>query len=178
MPRNVIGGNKAKRGKNIPKTNNRALRTKDSSNDHELYAKVINRAGGNPPIITVKCEDGKERRVVVRGKFTKKVWMNKDDIVLITLNSDSGESGEITVKYSVAEITRLEQIKEITSTTFGVEENKYDILFTNDEIGTTEIDGYFIEDQNDFKKSSIDEENDKENDEENNDSIGIDIDEI
>ena len=113
MPRNTRGGNKAKRGKNAPRSNNRAIRTKDKSNELELYAKVINRAGGSPPIIVVQCEDGKERHVVVRGKFAKRVWMNKDDIVLITLNTDAGESGEITVKYNLGEVARLEQINEI-----------------------------------------------------------------
>lgn len=145
MPRNTRGGNKAKRGKNAPRTNNRALRTKDSSNELELYAKVINRAGGSPPVIVVLCEDGKERRVVVRGKFTKKVWMNKDDIVLITLNCESGDSGEITVKYNPTEVSRLEQINEITSTTFGVEEYNDNITFTTEEIGNNEIDSYFTE---------------------------------
>ena len=107
MPRNTRGGNKAKRGKNAPRTSNKALRTKDSNNENELYAKVINRAGGSPPIIVVLCEDGKERHVVVRGKFAKRVWMNKDDIVLITLNTESGDSGEITEKYSPGEVSRL-----------------------------------------------------------------------
>lgn len=145
MPRNTRGGNKAKRGKNAPRSNNRALRTKDSSNEHELYAKVISRAGGSPPIIVVQCEDGKERHVVVRGKFSKKVWMNKDDIVLITLNADSGESGEITVKYNPGEVSRLEQINEINSTTFGAEDHNDHITFTTEAVGTKEIDSYFTE---------------------------------
>ena len=174
MPRNTRGGNKAKRGKNAPKSNNRALRTKDSSNEMELYAKVVSRAGGSPPIIVVMCEDGKERHVVVRGKFAKKVWMNKDDVVLITLNADSGESGEITVKYNPGEVSRLEQINEITSTTFGVEDHNDNITFTNEAVGTKEIDSYFTENEpneEDKGKTFIAFDDDE-------DSNSIDIDEI
>lgn len=175
MPRNTRGGNKAKRGKNAPKSNNRALRTKDSSNEMELYAKVVSRAGGSPPIIVVMCEDGKERHVVVRGKFAKKVWMNKDDVVLITLNADSGESGEITVKYNPGEVSRLEQINEITSTTFGAEDHNDNITFTNEAVGTKEIDSYFTEtepNEEDKGKTFIAFDDDE------GDSNSIDIDEI
>ena len=171
MPRNTTGGNKAKRGKNAPKSNNRALRTKDNSNELELYAKVISRAGGNPPILVVMCEDGKERNVVVRGKFTKKVWMNKDDIVLITLNTDSGDSGEVSVKYNPGEVSRLEQIKEITSTTFGREDYDDNITFTNEVVGSNEIDSYFTDgaSNNDQNTNTLDN---------NSNSDSIDIDEI
>ena len=174
MPRNTTGGNKAKRGKNAPKSNNRALRTKDSSNDLELYAKVISRAGGSPPIILVLCEDGKERHVVVRGKFSKKVWMNKDDIVLVTLNADSGESGEITAKYNPGEVNRLEQINEITSTTFGVDDHNDNITFTTEAVGIKEINSYFTENNSNSNEEDKGKTFIAFGDDDNSDSIDID----
>lgn len=145
MPRNLFGGNKAKRGKNAPRRdNNRALLMKDKNDECQMYAKVMKRLGGNPPILTVMCEDGKERSVVVRGKFAKKVWMNPDDIVLITSNIDSGESGEITCKYNPSEVSRLEQLGEISSKSFGDDPGKdSNIVFTNHVDMSNEVDDYY-----------------------------------
>lgn len=143
MPRNLFGGNKAKRGKNRPRrdTGNKSIRIKEE--ELELYGKVIARAGGAPPILDVMCEDGKQRRCVVRGKFAKKVWMNKDDIILITCSDESGESGEVTCKYNPSEVSRLEQLGEIKSTTFGGSENNEFITFTTDVQTDQVVDDYY-----------------------------------
>ena len=128
MVRNIFGGNKAKRKKNVSRPKNKSLRLKDSST-LELYGKVLKRLGGNPPILLVLCEDGKERRCVVRGKFTKKVWMNPDDFVLITCSSEIGDGGEISCKYEKSEILQLEEKKEIDFSKFNKNE-EIGIFFT------------------------------------------------
>lgn len=142
MPRNIRGGNKAKRGKNIGKQNNKSLRFKDV-NCLELYAKVIKRLGGNPPIILVLGEDGKERRCVIRGKFAKKIWMNADDYVLITCNSEAGESGEISCKYNSSEVSQLETKGEITSLMFNKDNENSNITFTNDKVTEDKVEEYY-----------------------------------
>ena len=142
MPRNLRGGNKAKRGKNIGRQKNKSLRLKDA-NCLELYAKVIKRLGGSPPIILVLCEDGKERRCVVRGKFAKKVWMNTDDYVLITCNSEAGEGGEISCKYNSSEVSQLEAKGEITSQMFNKDDENSNITFTNDKVTEDKVDEYY-----------------------------------
>ena len=118
MPRNIFGGNKAKRKKNVGKPVNKSLRVKDNSS-LELYGKVLKRLGGNPPVLLVLCEDGKERKCVVRGKFVKKVWMNPDDYVLITRSSEIGDGGEVTCKYDNSEVTQLEDKKELDCNKFN-----------------------------------------------------------
>ena len=75
MVRNLRGGNKAKKAKKNydDNTNSRPLRLKDKSPDSdELYANVISRLGGEPPRVQVICENGIEKRCVIRGKFKKK----------------------------------------------------------------------------------------------------------
>ena len=187
MPRNTFGGNKAKRGKNRPRneTGNKSIRLKED--DLELYGKVIARAGGSPPILDVMCEDGKERRCVVRGKFAKKVWMNKDDIILITCNDESGESGEVTCKYSPSEVSRLEQLGEIKSTTFGGSENNDFISFTNDIQMDQQVDDYYSNLNTDLSGNQtvtvfdqdvteLDDNEDTNDDEDNKSIDSIDID--
>ena len=133
MVLNKRGGNKSKKQKSSgSKTSGRTLRTKDNSPDScELYGKVIKRCGGNPPQIMILCEDGVERNCVVRGKMTKRVWMNAGDYVIILYNKESSsKTGEIDYKYDVQEITKLEKIGEINTEKFRTEN---DIINAEDE---------------------------------------------
>ena len=132
MPKNFRGGNKTKRGKNIPRNNTSRILRKKKEADLEIYGKIISRLGGNPPIVKVIGEDKKERNCVVRGKFQKKVWMNPGDIVLIICNTDIGESGEVAWKYNETEVSLLEQCNEIVSTSFGDNDDDDLVQFTND----------------------------------------------
>ena len=130
---NQRGGKKTKRGPSGgSKTSGRSLEVKDNAPDSsQLYGKVIKRCGGNPPQILILCEDGMERICVVRGKMTKKVWMNVGDIVIITYNKDSSKNtGEIAHKYEPHEVSKLEKMGEITQDKFKGEN---DILTTGEE---------------------------------------------
>lgn len=148
MPRNTRGGNKAKRGKNMPRQSNKSLRLKEE-NDMELYGKVIKRLGGNPPIILILCEDGKERRCVVRGKFQKRIWINPDDYVLITCSSEAGISGEVTCKYNPSEVSQLEAKGEINSKMFNGDDAHDDgITFTTENDTNDRVDEYYSSLQN------------------------------
>jgi initiation factor 1A len=71
----------------------------------QLYGKVVKRLGGKPPIIEILCEDNIPRRCVVRGKFTKRVWINPEDIVLIQVENET--TGEIVCKYNSGDVKRL-----------------------------------------------------------------------
>lgn len=145
MPRNKFGGNKAKKGKNAPRrsNNNKSLRIKDP-NTLELYAKVVSRLGGSPAIILVLCEDGKERKCVVRGKYHKRMWINPDDYVLITCNSEEGEGGEIACKYSPSDVAKLEERKEFSSSTFNKDkDNESNVIFTNDKVNEDKVEDYY-----------------------------------
>ncbi len=129
---NKRGGKKTKKqASSGSKTSGRSLEVKDNAPDSsQLYGKVIKRCGGNPPQILILCEDGMERICVVRGKMTKKVWMNVGDIVIITYNKDSSKNtGEIAHKYEPHEVSKLEKMGEITQDKFKGEN---DILTTDE----------------------------------------------
>ena len=121
MPRPFKGGKKKSRGKRFRAPKKGPLVLKDKSPESsELYGKVSARLGGKPPILLIECEDGVERKCVVRGKMIKKVWMNPGDIVLINYNRESSEctGGEISRKYTPDEVSKLKKLNEITSLSF------------------------------------------------------------
>jgi len=127
MVLNKRGGNKAKKGKNnkFKAGRNRKLQIKDKSDDTtELYGKVTKICGGYPPIIQVLCEDGVERRCVLRGKFIKKIWIRDGDIVLLESNKELASTlPEIYCKYEKNEVSKLEKMNEISNDTFEKEDD-------------------------------------------------------
>ena len=129
MVRNTKGGNKAKKIKSSGfKTQGRSLRLKDKNNDScELYGKILKKLGGNPPYLNILCEDGLERTCVIRGKHTKRVWMNIGDFVIINYNKElSDNKGEIEHKFENHEISRLINMGELNVKIFKVNQSDYD----------------------------------------------------
>ena len=106
MP-NKKGGKKFKKGKK-QSSYDKALLYKDPKEDQE-YAKVI-RASGNGRF-DVQCFDGKDRLGVLAGNMRKKIWVNKDDIILISkwefLTDDTKCS--IIHKYDNDEVKKLKR---------------------------------------------------------------------
>jgi len=149
MVLNIRGGKGAKKQKNPgTRTQGRALKTKDHSPDScELYGKILKRLGGNPPFVLVLCEDNVERKCVIRGRFTKRVWMNANDVVIIIYNKEcSDKKGEIEHKYDVNEASKLESMGEITSSMFKSSDQPDlldNIIFANVEEDKGINDDYF-----------------------------------
>ena len=132
MPRNFKGGNKAKKGRNVPRFRKRTMITKGKD---QLYGKVLARCGGKPPILKIVDECGATRLCVVRGKHTKKNWMNAGDCVLIS-TGDSKDTGEIDHKYSTSEVSHLQKIGELSKLSFkqdGDEKDNINIIFSNED---------------------------------------------
>ena len=79
MP-NAKGGKKFKRGKKNTSFEKKLI-YKDPKEDQE-YGKVV-RAMGNGRF-EIQCFDGKTRMGIVAGNMRKRVWVNKDDIILFS----------------------------------------------------------------------------------------------
>ena len=128
MP-NKKGGKKFKKGKK-QSSYDKALLYKDPKEDQE-YAKVI-RASGNGRF-DVQCFDGKDRLGVLAGNMRKKIWVNKDDIVLIGLWDFQDDKCSIIHKYAEDEVGKLIGKNEIpigfkvsSEEDFNEEENYFD----------------------------------------------------
>mmetsp|Transcript_26953 Transcript_26953/g.37854 ORF Transcript_26953/g.37854 Transcript_26953/m.37854 type:complete len:178 (-) Transcript_26953:148-681(-) len=110
MPKNKGKGGKSKRkGKNKNREGEkRELILKEEGQE---YAKVLKVLGNCR--VQCECFDGKERQCHVRGKFRKKVWINKDDVILIGLRDYQDDKADVIHKYSMDEARQLRNMGHI-----------------------------------------------------------------
>ena len=119
-----MGKNKGKGGKSKRKGKNkndegekRDLMLKEEGQEYGQVTKVL----GNCRL-EIFCFDGQIRMGHVRGKFRKKIWINRDDIVLVGLRDYQDGKCDIIHKYTSDEARRLKNKGEIPkSTVIGIE---------------------------------------------------------
>ncbi len=93
MPKNTQGGNKAKKGKNV---NNKDYTTMEPENlesgmDQEQFYAIITKKFGNGRV-EILCENENIYTARVRGVLhKKKVFLNIDDVVVVSINKDINE---------------------------------------------------------------------------------------
>ncbi|MFP4117006.1 MAG: translation initiation factor eIF-1A [Candidatus Aenigmatarchaeota archaeon] len=77
-------------------------------NDDQVLGKVIELLGADR--LRVECEDGEERIVRIPGKLKKRVWVNRDDIVIVEpWDIESEEKGDMVWRYNKNKIPRLKK---------------------------------------------------------------------
>uniref|UniRef100_A0A7S1RNM3 Eukaryotic translation initiation factor 4C n=1 Tax=Alexandrium catenella TaxID=2925 RepID=A0A7S1RNM3_ALECA len=108
MPKNKLGGNKAKRAKGDATKAKKELEFKDNGQE---YGQVMRMLGNGR--CEVQCFDGTKRLCHIRGKMRKKVWVNQGDIVLVSLRDFQDEKGDIIVKYTSDEARNLKTYGEL-----------------------------------------------------------------
>ena len=110
MPKNKIGGNKAKKGKNIIKESELYFKE-----DLEVYG-IITEVLGNSRM-KVFCDDSEIRICNIKGSMKKRIWMHKYDYVLVSLrkynHDDISETADIVHKYNKEEVNKLYIYKEL-----------------------------------------------------------------
>ena len=122
MP-NKKGGKKFKKGKK-QSFHERTMIYKDPKEDQE-YGKVI-RAMGNGRF-DIQCFDGKNRMGIIAGNMRKKVWVNKDDIILFSKWEFTTEDNKCSIihKYDLDESRKLQRDGEFPDFITLDEENEY-----------------------------------------------------
>jgi translation initiation factor IF-1 len=135
MPRPFKGGKKKSRGRKFRGPRQGPLVLKEENSEIEqLYGKVVSRLGGSPPIIMVDCEDGLQRKCVIRGKMAKKKgsYCNTGDTVLINYNKGL-TGGEVEKKYTTQDVVKLKKLGEINDSTFKTQTavTNNDVVFSN-----------------------------------------------
>ena len=109
MTKNTIGGSGHKKSKKT------VLNSKSSTPYKEYgcdYAFVLDTLGaGN---MKVFCYSDKRERIAhIRGSMYKKIWIAKEDIVLVSLRDFENNKCDIIYKYNDDEIKKLVNAKEI-----------------------------------------------------------------
>lgn len=124
--------------KNNNRTNHSSLKnpTEDdkkliTKEELETYGQVLNALGNNRML--VKCFDGKERICNIRGSMRKKIWISKNDIVLVSLREFQDDKADIIYKYDNSEVRKLKILDELKIEDKIKEENEEN-FFDFDEI--------------------------------------------
>lgn len=122
MPNNK-GGKKFKKGKK-QSFHSKTMVYKDPKEDQE-YGKVI-RAQGNGRF-EIQCFDGKNRMGILAGNMRKKVWVNKDDIILLSKWEFTTEDDKCSIihKYDSDESRKLQRQGEFPDFIILDEENDF-----------------------------------------------------
>jgi translation initiation factor 1A len=109
MSKNKGKGGKGKRkGKKHVDDSKRELEFKDESQEYAQVTKML----GNGRL-EASCFDGQTRLCHIRGKFTKRVWINQGDIILIGLRDYQDGKGDVIHKYTLDEARTLKAYGEI-----------------------------------------------------------------
>ena len=124
MP-NKKGGKKFKKGKK-QSYNDKKLIYKNPKEDQE-YGKVISTCGNGR--FQIECFDGKTRLGILAGNMRKRVWVNNDDIVLISRWEFLTESDKCSIvhKYDSDEVSKLQKEGEFPKNIQFESENNFNI---------------------------------------------------
>ena len=93
MVKNTKGGKKCKKTKAL-----REETTLNYKTEGQEYGQVIKMLGNCR--LEVYCFDGTSRMCQIRGKMRKRIFINKDDIVIVSLRDYQDAKGDIIEKYS------------------------------------------------------------------------------
>ena len=122
---NKKGGKKFKKGKK-QSYNDKKLIYKNPKEDQE-YGKVIGALGNGR--FQIECFDGKSRLGILAGNMRKRVWVNNDDIVLISRWEFLTVSDKCCIvhKYDSDEVSKLKKEGEFPKNIKFESENNFDI---------------------------------------------------
>lgn len=76
--------------------------------EDQVIGKVIELLGADR--LRVKCNDGNERIVRIPGRLKKRIWVRRDDIILVELwDIESEEKGDMVWRYDKNKIPVLKE---------------------------------------------------------------------
>ena len=96
------GGKTRRRGTNKNQDTKRVLVLKDEGQE---YAQVIKMLGSGR--LEAFCFDGKIRQARIRGTLNGRVWISKEDIILISLRDFQDDKCDVIMKYFPEEVDEL-----------------------------------------------------------------------
>ena len=113
MPKNRgPGGKGRKKAKGSASQKDRTLLIA-SSVDAEAAQYAFVREVSGQGHYRVVCNDGKERLGVLRGSMRRRVWVRRNDMVLVTKRDYQDDKADIVHKYGGDEVLRLMSMGEI-----------------------------------------------------------------
>lgn len=162
--------------KKIGRRNNAKRKGKSKNNNIEIpiegdmirmiaRAKKRSGSGGGNPQITLICEDGIERLGIVRGKMTKKQFINTDDFLIVELFTSDGKQDKCSIIAKIYDKKSLgSRISKFNSFNDKVNDNNYIHESTSNYVWDNDDD-----DDNNKKESYLDIYNNIDSDSDNDD---------
>ena len=110
--KNTKGGKGHRKAKRAPTNESKKIDFKEHGQEYGL---ILKKFGDSR--FEVKCSDGETRIGHVRGKMRKRVWINLNDLVLISLRQDftNDKKADIISKYSESDGRKLIRMGELSS---------------------------------------------------------------
>ena len=109
MPKKNQGGKKKHRGKK--QQNDKTKKLSILKEDGTDYGKILERKGG--PHMSVRLLSGEIVMGVVRGKMRRRVWMSRNDIVLVSIRDFQSDKVDIVHKYPEDHVRQLVDMGEL-----------------------------------------------------------------
>ena len=109
MGKNLIGGKKNKRCKNNKLSNaQKVLVCKEDDQDYGIVTKML----GDSRLLV---NTGQKRDVlcIIRGKLKKKVWINNNDLILISYRDYQDNKADVILKYNEDDKLKLRKLGEL-----------------------------------------------------------------
>jgi translation initiation factor 1A len=122
--KNKFGGSGAKKSKNLV-VQTRELTFKEELQDYAIVTNIL----GSGHFSVMCLDDNKLRTAKVRGKMRKKVWIVKEDYILVSLRDFQDSHCDIILKYTPDEVRMLKSYQEIPSQSKEEVETGDDIQF-------------------------------------------------
>ena len=110
MPKNKIGGSGAKKA--ASKNTFQSARQIPFKEDLQDYG-IVQNLLGNGRVKVLCLTDNTERLGTIRGSMYKKVWINKDDLILVSLREYQDDKCDVIFKYTPDEGKFLKKHGEI-----------------------------------------------------------------
>merc|ERR1712159_690054 len=112
MPKkNTKGGKGHRKAKRAHTNENKKIDFKEHGQEYGLILRKLGDCR-----FEVKCADGENRIGHVRGKMRKRVWINANDLVLLSLRQDftNDNKADIISKYSESDGRKLVRMGELS----------------------------------------------------------------
>ena len=168
MPNNK-GGKKYKRNKNVAQEN-KTIRFKDESQLQE-YAQITECSGGCR--FEVMSFDGKSRLAIMCGNMRKRTFVNRGEIVLVSLRDFQDSKCDIIDKYKSSDVQKLKQ-KKLIPDFIKLDDNKQESDDEDQDLGFS----FTMEIPLSSEEEELEDEEESDEESESDDDKKIDINDI
>lgn len=132
MGKNLIGGKKSKRCKNTNSkelTAQKMLVLKEEEQDYAIVTKML----GDGRLLANTIEK-KDILCIIRGKMRKRVWINTNDIILISYRDYQDNKADVILKYNDEEKSKLKKLGELKGLTDYKKDTSLDEIIENNDV--------------------------------------------